>query len=192
MYQTLFHRHIRSLPSLVEDLTGEIDKECHQLFSPSYSRRIGQVFITGCGDSYHAALSVRLGFMIWTGLNCQVLPAMEFARYQAAYLSAHGSLANLVIGVSASGRVSRTIEALELAKQAHATTIAVTGDTSSPLAQVADYILPVSIPTLSEDDQLTVVPGARSFVASLLALYLAAIAIGSANDRLSFTEGDAF
>ncbi len=113
---------------------------------------------------------------------------MAFARYQAAYLSAPASLSNLVVGVSASGQVSRTIEAIELARQAQAITVAVTGDSSSPLAQVAEYILPVLIPTLTEDELSIVVPGARSFLASLLALYFAALAIGSANEKLSNSD----
>ncbi len=190
MHRTSFHRHISSLPELVAELIGEINDNCRQLFKSSFSRRINHIFITGCGDSYHAAVSARLGFMKWTGLNCQVLSAMEFARYQAAYLSAPASMTNVVVGVSASGQVSRTIEALELASQAQATTVAITGDLSSPLAQVAEYVLPVPTSLLEGDDPSIVVPGARSFVASLLALYLTALAIGTANDHLSSSQDE--
>ena len=184
MTQTLLTRHVISLPDLVRSSGDPYAKVSQQLFSDPSSDRIGQVYLTGCGDSYHAALAAALAFRQLAGLPCQSLTAMEFARYRAGYLDLERAGEILVIAISASGRVSRTVEALRLAREAGAQTVAVTGHPDSPLAGVAERIFSAAIPPGPGEENGAVVPGTRSYIASLLALYQMAVQIGLARAHL--------
>jgi glucosamine--fructose-6-phosphate aminotransferase (isomerizing) len=87
-----------------------------------------------------------------------------------------------VIGISVSGEVSRTIEALRLARKAGARSFAVTGTPGSRLAKAVESVLEAKIaPPASAGPT----PGVRSYVASLLMLYLSAIRVGEVRGFLT-------
>jgi glucosamine--fructose-6-phosphate aminotransferase (isomerizing) len=73
---------------------------------------------------------------------------------------------------------------MRLAKMASAQTVAITGNPESPLASVADKILHASIPAAPGGAGNAVVPGTRSYVASLMALFQAAVQVGQASGHL--------
>jgi glucosamine--fructose-6-phosphate aminotransferase (isomerizing) len=143
------------------------------------------VFLTGCGDSYFAPLNAELAFEQLAGLPCEPMTAMQFARYAVGYLPETERGSNLVLGVSVSGTVSRTVEAMSLARQAGATAVALTGSPDGPLGQAAEFVLETAVPPLPTELQGQIVPGTRSYVASQLALYLTAIQLGEHRDHLS-------
>ncbi len=182
MIPTPLHDQITSLPSLLENISEKVALSCQQLFTHTFTKGIEHIFITGCGDSHHAAICTQLAFQQLTGLNCCTMPAMQFARYQAPFLSQLSAGKALVIGLSVSGQVTRTIEALDLAKIAGATTIALTGNPASELAQVADYILEATVPSSYSIKSTTIVPGCQSFMVSLVTLFHSSIQIGSARN----------
>jgi glucosamine--fructose-6-phosphate aminotransferase (isomerizing) len=91
---------------------------------------------------------------------------------------------SLLLAVSVSGAVSRTIEALEMGRQAGAVGVAVTGSASSPLAEAAEIVLVTAVPPLPDELQGMIVPGTRSYIASQLALYLTAIHLGQMRGHL--------
>lgn len=108
---------------------------------------------------------------------------MQFARYAAGTLPASDPGSSVVIAVSVSGNVSRTTEALRLA-------IALTGNPAGTLAGAADLILETAVPPLPTAAPDLVVPGARSYIASLLALYLCAIEIGRQRGHLDHRQAN--
>ncbi len=57
---------------------------------------LDRVYLTGCGDSYYAAMAAKLAFERWTGLPTEVLPSMEFSRY------AVGDRGRALVGLRAS------------------------------------------------------------------------------------------
>jgi glucosamine--fructose-6-phosphate aminotransferase (isomerizing) len=148
-------------------------------------RSLERLYVTGCGDSHHAAVACELAFHELAGLPSLALSALPFSRYTVPFLPQRGRTA--VVGISVSGEVSRTVEALRLARQAGATTIALTGNPNSRLAQAADYVLPAKVTPLHQ----LPTPGVRSFVASILILYLAAVRMGELRGRLAGDATDA-
>jgi glucosamine--fructose-6-phosphate aminotransferase (isomerizing) len=187
MAKTLLTRQVESLPDLVRSLSDGFARASQVAFAESPFGQCSQVILTGCGDSHHAALAAALAFWQLAGLPCQALTAMEFARYRAGFLGLEKESETLVIAISSSGQVSRTVEAMRLSQTAGAQNVAITGNPDSPLAAVADKILHVAAPPMPDEDDGAVVPGTRSYVASLLALYHAAVQIGYARGNLDET-----
>ena len=164
---------------MIDDLL----RQGSDLLPPALCHSLDQVFITGCGDSHHAAVNAELAFGQLAGLPCRAAAAMHFGRYLAPALPLN-DWHNLVLGVSVSGQVSRTVEAVDLAQQAGATTVAITGSRQSPLAAASSLVLRTAVPPLPDELAGLIVPGARSYIASQLALYLLAIHLGQARDHL--------
>ena len=87
--------------------------------------------------------------------------------------------------------VSRTIEALDMARQAGAVTVALTGNPSGPFGQVAEKVFETAVPPLPDELAGMTVPGIRSYLASQIALYLAAIRIAEVRGSLTTPAADA-
>ncbi len=177
------YQEIESLPALLSDLLAPLARAAAVALSPERCRQVQRVYLTGCGDSHHAAVGAALAFRQLAGLPCEPLTALSFSRYRAPYLAGSGGDA-LVMAISVSGSVTRTIEALHLGRQAGAWGIAVTGGSQTPLAQVSQAVLEMRVPPLAEAPPDLVVPGLRSYAACQLALYLAAIQLGQARGFL--------
>lgn len=186
----LLHEHIESLPSLVREMVPSIAEDCQALVAAGDFRNVREITLFGCGDSHHAAVGAELAFLQLARRNCRATTAMHFSRYLVGFLPGRVDGTTLAIGISASGQVSRTIEALRLARQAGAITVAVTGNPDSPLAQVAEHVLKVLVPELATGPTSLVVPGSRSYVASQLGLFLTAVFLGLASKRLSRSQTD--
>lgn len=184
MTRSPLHQQVDTLPELVAGMVDDLVRNVAELFPPLLCRSLDQVYLTGCGDSHNAALNAELAFGQLAALPCRAATAMHFGRYLAPYLSLNDSH-SLVLAVSVSGQVSRTIEALDMARQAGATAVAVTGDHTSPLAAAGETVLHTAVPPLPDELSGLIVPGARSYIASQLALYVLAIHIGQAREHLS-------
>jgi glucosamine--fructose-6-phosphate aminotransferase (isomerizing) len=175
-----FLAEIFSLPDLIQESNTWLASSSARLAELIAGQDISQIVLTGCGDSHHAAIASRLAFQQLAGLPCQAMTAMELARYQAAQLRLEKTGRTLVVGISSSGQVSRTVEALEMAKLAGATVLAVTGNLQSDLSGVADAVYQVTEARPLPHGKGVIIPGTRTFFLSLLALYHLAIQIGMA------------
>lgn len=185
MNRSPLHQQVDTLPDLVRQMIDPLVRAVREGLA---GQRPSRVFLTGCGDSHHAPLNAEMAFEQLAGLPCEPMTAMQFARYAADFLPPDGD--NLVIGVSVSGQVSRAAEALALARQKGATAVALTGNPHGALAAEADLLLKTAVPPLPDELQGQVVPGARSYVASQLALYLCAVQLGENNGRLRRAEAN--
>jgi glucosamine--fructose-6-phosphate aminotransferase (isomerizing) len=85
----------------------------------------------------------------------------------------------LVIGISVSGGVTRTIEGIMRAKARGLRTLAITSGAHTPIAQAAGAVLTTRVPDLPSADGVQV-PGARSYLASLIMLFACALRIAEA------------
>ncbi len=179
------HQQVDTLPEMVLAIIDDLVTAVRHTLTPALSQKITRVFTTGCGDSFFAPLNAELAFEQLAGLPCEPLTAMQFARYAVGFLPETGRGSNLVLAVSVSGGVSRTVEAMALARQAGATAVALTGNPAGPLGQAAEYVLETAVPLLPAELQGLIVPGTRSYVASQLALYLCAIQLGENRGHLS-------
>jgi len=147
---------------------------------PALCAPIKRFYVVGCGDSHMAAVSAELAFHTLAGVPAQGTMALHFSRYVVPFLAEPKSM--LVIGISVSGEVARTIEAVRLARKAGATTIAITGAMQSRLALAAEHVLEATIPPPPTP---VPTPGVRSYIASLLMLYMAAVRVGVARGFLT-------
>ncbi|MFD1801003.1 MurR/RpiR family transcriptional regulator [Mixta tenebrionis] len=93
-------------------------------------------YIFGVGASGLTAEEMKHKLMR-IGLRVDALTNNHFMYMQAALLKA----GDVAIGISHSGHSPETIHALSLARQAGATTVALTHNLGSPLSKVADFTL---------------------------------------------------
>lgn len=174
------------IPGMIDFVEPQVKQAIEKTFN---GREIANIFIVGCGDSYFSALATRLAFEKYSGYRVEVLEALEFSRYSVDALP-QGSL---VIGISAGGDKSRPIEALRVARQKGAWTIAITGSAESPMAQAADVILlqnEKSFRAVPPEGQGTFAIG--NYVASTVVLYLLAFELGRHKGILSQEKRDGF
>ncbi len=148
------------------------------------ARKIKRVVITGCGDSYCAAIAARPVFEICGGVRADALRNIEASRYFAAYspLSTEEAAGCCAMAISVSGMPVRPREALQRMKKMGCITVAFTDNPDSPLAGSADYVVGMKVPRF-EMGPLVVPYMASQFAAMMLALY-----IGTANGSISMDE----
>jgi glucosamine--fructose-6-phosphate aminotransferase (isomerizing) len=122
---------------------------------------ISHILLCGCGDSHHAGLGMEMALAYWTGKDVRASPSLTAARYVIPRWGSDAA-GKLVIGISASGEVARTIEALEVAGAEEAHTLAITVTPGSTLADVAERTLSIDVPKIPHG------PGLISYLGSML------------------------
>jgi glutamine---fructose-6-phosphate transaminase (isomerizing) len=181
---------IFSLPELMTEMVASLDEEIRSKVEVDLCLSVERIFLTGCGDSHHAALGAEMAYEAVTGVPTEALTALQFSRYAAPFLS-HGSFrSNLVVGISVSGEVVRTLEALQQGKKYGAATMAMTANPSSRIGKAGDVLVQTTTPEFPEPPGSDT-PGIRTYFAHQLALYLLAVRIGEARGRISASEAQA-
>ncbi len=132
------------------------------------SQRPSALVLTGCGDSYYAGLAVRPLLEDLTGLPVLVWPAMEVVTVPGPLLSRDA----LLVGVSVSGKVGRTIEAVSVHAARNGRTAAVTAFADGRLAATADAVVVTGVTGTPGP-----VPGTSTYVASLLGVMSIGVAL---------------
>jgi glucosamine--fructose-6-phosphate aminotransferase (isomerizing) len=176
---------VRSLPALIRELVPVLDDTVRKTLDHKLCLSVKRLYVTGCGDSHHAALAAELGFEALAGRPTEPMSALQFARYAAGYLPPTGPGTNLVIGVSVSGEVARTTEALRLARQAGARTLALTATPGSRVAEAAELVVLSTTPPFPDPPGVST-PGVRSYLANQLGLLLTAVRIGEVRGHLDW------
>lgn len=184
------HQQVDTLPQLVRDVAHPFDESARNTFDFELCTSIKRIYLTGCGDSHHAPVGAELAFNLLAGVPTQAYQAMTFSHYFASFIPQTGPKTNLVIGVSVSGSVRRTIEALQLGMKAGAVGVALTGNPDAPLAKAAETVFQTTVPPLPDELKGMTVPGVRSYLASQVALYSAAIRIGEVRGHLTTPQAD--
>ncbi len=125
---------------------------------------VRKVVLFGSGDSHHAALGLEMVFrtlakrQVWAGSS------MYVSRYLVPDLG-KTSRETLLVGISSSGEVARTVEALEMGNEIGAQTLAITSNVESTLAETASKVLLVELPDFPSG------PGLLSYLGSMLMGY---------------------
>lgn len=182
---------IHSLPELLNQVYEPLDDTIRRKVDHELCLSAKRLYVVGCGDSHHAALSTELAFESLTKLPDDPMTSMLFARYAAGFIPQSGPKTNVVIGISVSGAVSRTAEALRMGRQAGATTLALTATPGSPLANEADVVLDVPVPSFPDPVDV-VIPGVRSYFTSQVGLYLIAVRMAEVRGALTNAEAAAY
>ena len=194
-----FREQILTLPQLIDDVIEPFAHEAARVFDDASCQSLTRLHTIGCGDSYFAALATEFAFESIAGVPTEPQTAMTFSRYSVvgqavslppANLTQNGQADSLpyptVIGISVSGGVTRTIEGVLRAKQRGLRTVAVTSSDATPIAKAADAVLITKAPDVPNADGV-LVPGARSYFASLVMLY--SVALRLAEGRLPPSVG---
>ena len=171
----MMYAQIMSQPALLLEVFDTTERLVQDAFSHLQPQRWQAIYTAGCGDSFYAGLACEMAFARFCRLPVKALSAMQFARYEADRLLQHAVL----FGISNSGQVSRSIEAVGLARAAGIDTIAVTGNGTSGIAREAATAVAVAIPPMGRS------PGIRSYTVQLLSLLLCALRLGELRQTLS-------
>jgi glucosamine--fructose-6-phosphate aminotransferase (isomerizing) len=155
---------IGMIPGLLRDLPAQAE-QLLRLARGLAGSGIGHLYLTGCGDSAFAGAAAALAFRAYAGVEAEGIHALDLARYRVRYLPPRSA----VVCISFSGKVGRTIEAAVQARRFGHRVIVLTGNADSPLAQEADDIITLSVPTLGYS------PGTSTYLALLSALFELAV-----------------
>lgn len=175
--KTVMLQEIAMQPDFMRSNIDEMLRSMRDVVRERAAGGLRSGFMLGCGDSYCAALAARMYMTRTTGLWIEAVEALEFSRYLVDDLPSD----SVVFGISNSGTVSRTIEGVRLARARGAWTFGVTVAADSALARTAETLLRVKAPPnikIAADGGRLVTPGTVTYTASMLGLFVAAIAIG--------------
>lgn len=117
-----------------------------------------RVVLTGSGDSLIAAAALEGLFRAVLTTEVRAVSSLDAAAFEPADDS------TLLVAVSVSGEVTRTVEAAVRFRDAGAVTAAVTANPSARLGTVCDHTIEMPKPLVRS------IPHARDYTASLLAL----------------------
>ncbi len=166
---------IATIPSVIADQATRLRPALRAL-AAGIMPEVADLTITGCGDSLYAGIATRLAFQRATGLRVAATEALEFVRYDVRYVAPEPP--PVLVAVSYSGEVGRTIEAVATARRFGWQTAGLTGRPEGRLAKaVAEPIL-MHVPTLGFS------PGTSTYLAMLTALLVFASELARARGRV--------
>ncbi len=163
--------NIRALANL-ETWQKSIDLADSALSTWSKSpRKFERIYLVGHGSSFYNGQVGESLLEHIAGIPSKAIPAFAFSNYiESKMLGPHA----LIVGISTTGETQSVCEALERARQAGSSTLAITAHQNSAIAQHADLV----ILTGGEDDQISV--KTKSYVQALVSLYMLAIHLAGA------------
>ena len=164
---------IAMIPRLLAEQHEMLAESLRALATALTGEGIEHLYLCGCGDSAFAGAASVLAFQKHAGVDAEGVHALELARYRARYLP-RGSA---VVCISFSGKVGRTIEAAMQARRFGHRVVVLTGAADSPLAQQANDVILLSVPTLGYS------PGTSTYLAILAALLDLSVVWGKARGR---------
>ena len=128
-------------------------------------RAFKQIYLIGHGTSLYNGLVGQYVLEHIAGIPSKAVPAFAFSAYAERTLL---DPQTLVIGISTTGGTESVCEALDLAHQSGALTMAITAHRDSAITRYADTV----VLTGGEDDQISV--KTKSYIQALIPLYLLA------------------
>ena len=178
--RVVMREQIMSQPALLRDIVEPATRQVAEALRDVQPQRWQAIYTAGCGDSFYAGLACEMAFARFCRLPVKALAAMAFARYEAEQAPMPAGL----FGISNSGAVARSIEAVALARAGGLDTIAVTGRADSGIAREAAATVAVPIAPMGR------APGIRSYTVQLVSLLLCAIRVGELRQVLTAAEAD--
>lgn len=130
-------KEIREQPKALKNVIEANLPVIREVVKKAKANGVNGIYFAARGTSDHACIYAQYLFGIFAGLPCALGTPSIFTKY-----GAHINLAGmLVVGVSQSGKAEDVIAVLESAKNDGAITVAITNDTESAMAKIADYHL---------------------------------------------------
>jgi glutamine---fructose-6-phosphate transaminase (isomerizing) len=141
-YETFMLKEIYEQPDAVRETIGERIRPGGRLeleglgVTDKQVRNLRRIVILACGTAYHAGVVGRYIIEEWARIPVEPDIASEWI-YRNPVLSRD----TLVIGISQSGETRDTVEAMKLAREAGAKTVAITNMMGSQITREVDSVL---------------------------------------------------
>jgi glucosamine--fructose-6-phosphate aminotransferase (isomerizing) len=182
-----FVSQVRSLSAMIGPCVDRLEPATRTALSTPEIYGLRQVILTGSGDSFFAAAAAAPMIRALTGLPAQALVSMEASRYAGGAGAARdiGARGTLVIAISYSGEAARLIEGVQRWRDRGAITLGMTASGTGRLAQTAERWVDTHI------EEAAPAPGTRTYVASLIGVFLLTIRIAEALIRITMDEANA-
>lgn len=164
---------IREQPAVVDRLLRRVGPELESVAQLVRRERIDYAFIAARGSSDHAGAYAQYVLGGLAGLPVALATPSLFSRYGTPPRVRRA----LVIGISQSGQSPDVVAVAEEARRQGASTLAVTNDPSSPLAEACEVVLDLGAgPERS-------VAATKTYTAELAAIAALAVALGPTPQR---------
>jgi glutamine---fructose-6-phosphate transaminase (isomerizing) len=181
-YETFMLKEIYEQPDAVRETIGErvrhgrLELEEFGL-TDEQIRNLRRIVILACGTAYHAGVVGRYVIEEWARVPVEPDIASEW-RYRNPVLSRD----TLVIGISQSGETRDTIQAMKLARESGAPTLAITNVMGTQLAREVDSVL------YTRAGPEICVAASKTFTAQLTLIYLLALKLAQVRKTLPPAE----
>jgi glucosamine--fructose-6-phosphate aminotransferase (isomerizing) len=140
-------------------------------------RRLRRIVIVACGTSYHAGVVARYAIEEWARVPVEPDIASEWI-YRNPVLDP----GTLVIGISQSGETRDTIQAMQLARQKGARTVAITNMMGSQITREVDSVL------FTRTGLEVGVAASKTFTAQIALLFLVGLKLAQVRGTLPRDE----
>lgn len=151
-------------PTALTNTLTSIGSSCRKIASELARERIGLIYFSGSGTSYHAALASQYLMSSLSAVPTNTIPASEFD----AWARAPSANRNVLIAISQSGESVDVLSAVETAKKRGIKSVAITNAPSSPLAEASDFAV------LTQAGPEKAVTATKTFVCCVAASFLLA------------------
>jgi glucosamine--fructose-6-phosphate aminotransferase (isomerizing) len=168
-------REIKEQPEVLDHFLKEQAGTAEQIAAVIRDRDISYMILAARGTSDNAGRYAQYLFGATAGLPVALATPSLFSIYHTPPQMTNG----LVLGVSQSGQSPDIVSVVEEGKRQGAPTIAVTNVPASPLAQIADYVLPLDV------GEERAVAATKTYTAQLAALALLAVQLTGDEERLA-------
>ena len=177
-YETFMLKEIYEQPEAVAETIG--DRVRHGTLvlegldmSGKDVKELRRIVLVACGTAYHACVVGRYVIEEWARVPVEFDIASEWI-YRNPVIDEH----TLVIGITQSGETRDTIEALKLAKEKGARTVAITNMMGSQVTREVDSVL------YTRAGLETAVASSKTFTAQVALLYLVALKLAEIRETL--------
>src|SRR5215216_6105976 len=181
-YETFMLKEIYEQPEGVAETIGDRVRHGHLVLeglgmSEDELRDLRRIVIVACGTAYHAAVVGRYAIEEWARVPVEPDVASEWI-YRRPVLDP----GTLVIGISQSGESRDTIQAMKLAREKGARTVAITNMMGSQITREVDSVL------YTRTGLEVGVAASKTFTAQVALLYLVALKLAQCRETLPSDE----
>ena len=181
-YETFMLKEIHEQPDAVAETIGDRLRKGQLCLEglgmdDDELRELSRIVILSAGTSYHAAVAARYAIEEWARVPVEHDIASEWI-YRNPVLDEE----TLVIGISQSGETRDTIEAMKLARDMGAHTVAVTNMMGSQITREVDSVL------YTRAGLEVSVAASKTFTAQLSLLFLVALKLAQVRETLPAGE----
>jgi glucosamine--fructose-6-phosphate aminotransferase (isomerizing) len=178
-YETFMLKEIHEQPEAVAETIGDRVRHGRLVLeglgmTDEEIRDLRRIVLLACGTAYHACVVGRYVIEEWARVPVEFDIASEWV-YRNPVINEH----DLVIGITQSGETRDTSEALKLARELGARTVAITNKMGSQVTREVDSVL------YTRAGIETGVAASKTFTAQVALLYLVALKLAQLRETLT-------